>query len=295
MCSPSAVASKAWYDASHKWGSRVTYLGIVGDQAHSVRVSGHNCGALQESSLVHPDTGVLWAYPDEFAHALDIGHGGNRALAAEIRNAFLNDPYKRVRYVIDNGVIYYPAWRGGGTDNGSGHESHVHVSFTPWSTNDIRPFFSGGAPSVQWPLKRGDTGFAVVVLEINLVHAGYPHVVVDGKYGIQTKRAVTQMQRFLKLPANGQVNEKTFEAIGNWVNFVGKADIKTLTDHGPKVAKLRRDLHKIGQAVPAHGNRYDQKVQKAVQNVQRFFDGPVKSGNATKEDREFIAELAEKA
>lgn len=293
MCSPSPVASKCWNDASRKWGSRVTYLGIVGDQAHSVRVSGHNCGSGQESGLTHPDTGVYWNYPDAYAHALDIGHGGNRALATEIRNALLTDPFKRVRYVIDNGVIYYPAWRGGGTSSGSGHSTHVHVSFTPWSTHDVRNFF-GPPAAPAFPIERGDKGFQVLILEIALVKLGYPNVVVDGKYGPQSIAAVKKIKQFLGRGTSGVVTQEDFEAIIGWLNMTGPGNIWTLNDRGPGVTKLRDDLKKLGQPI-RRGNVYDASVQKAVQNVQRFFDLKSRAGNASKSDRDFIALLAREA
>lgn len=298
VCIPSPVASKCWHDASARWGSRVTYLGIVGDQAHAVRISGHNCGSMQESGLVNPSNGVYTNYPDAYAHALDIGHGGNRALAAEIRNLLLSDPFKRVRYVIDNGIIYYPAWRGGGTGRGSGHTTHVHVSFTPWATHDVRSFFAPAKP--VFPLKRGDLrSFPVLLLEIHLVHAGFENVVVDGNYGPQTVKAVREMQKFLKLPVTGKVTEKDFKTITNWIDFIGdpraRDAVKTLSDRGPRVKQLRRDLHKIGQKVPPRGNLYDEKVQVAVQNIQRFFNLKHKAGNASADDRKFIAMLAREA
>lgn len=137
MCVPAPVAERCWADAQARWGSRVTFLGIVGDQAHSVRQSGHNCASApggQES----PIDGV--GYAPGFAHALDLGHGGDRELATEIRQALLAD--RRTRYVIDNGTVYYPAHRGGGTSPSSGHESHIHWSGMPGSTYDTRPFFT---------------------------------------------------------------------------------------------------------------------------------------------------------
>lgn len=293
MCLPSPVASKAWSDSSAKWGSRVTYLGIVGDQAHQVRVSGHNCGSMQESSLEHPDTGVTWSYPDAYAHALDIGHGGNRALATEIRNAFLTDPLKRVRYVIDNGVIYYPAWRGGGTGSGSGHSEHVHISFTPWSTHDVRPFF-GPPPAPLFPVEEGDTGFHVLVLEILLVHAGFPNVVVDGRYGAQSVHAASELKQFLRRGTSGRVTEADFQAMVSWARLAGAGPIKTINDRGPEIKALRFNLGKIGQDV-GPGDVYNAKTQRAVQNVQRFFDLNNKAGNATPEDRAFIRDLAQRA
>lgn len=293
MCLPSPVASKCWHDFSAFYGSRVTYLGIVGDQAHAVRISGHNCGSMQESALVNPFTGALTQYPDAYAHALDIGHGGDRALATEIRNKLLNDPFKRVRYVIDNGVVYYPAWRGGGTSPGSGHTTHVHVSFTPWATHDVRSFLE--KPKPIFPLKKGSTGFAVLLLEIVLVHCGRAEVVVDGRFGPKTETAVRQMQKFLKRRVTGKVTEGDFEAFVNWANLTRPPSVYTLNDRGPQIAGLRKNLHKIGQDVPPRGNVYDAKVQTAMQNVQRFFKAEHRAGNATKEDRAFVRLLADES
>lgn len=126
MCSPAPVATKAWTDTLATWPG-VTFLGIVGDQAHQTRRSSHNCAPMQESGDYDPNC----------AHALDVGHGGDRALAALIREAFLADP--RTRYVIDNGTGYYPDGR---TFRSSGHTTHVHVSFLPGTTHDTRPFFT---------------------------------------------------------------------------------------------------------------------------------------------------------
>lgn len=137
MCQPAPVAERCWADTEARWGDDVYFLGIVGDQAHSTRRSGHNCGSApggQES----PVDGV--AYDPSYAHALDIGHGGNRPLAARIRADLLADP--RTRYVIDNGTGYYPDHRGGGTFASTGHDEHLHVSFMPGTTHDTRPFYT---------------------------------------------------------------------------------------------------------------------------------------------------------
>lgn len=125
-CSPAPVATRAWTDTLATWPG-VTFLGIVGDQAHQTRRSSHNCAPMQESG----------AYDPNHAHALDVGHGGDRTLAAAIRVAFLADP--RTRYVIDNGTGYKPD---GSTFGSTGHTTHVHVSFLPGTTFDTRPFFT---------------------------------------------------------------------------------------------------------------------------------------------------------
>jgi len=211
MCSPSPVASACWRDAQTRWGSAVTYLGIVGDQAHQTRRSSHNCAPMQESGAYHPN----------YAHALDIGHGGNRALATEIRNELLKD--RRTRYVIDNAVGYYPS---GGTFRSSGHHTHVHVSFNPGTTFLTGPFF-GKRPLTmsqkqkltrlakeaakgrrhlrrKLPPMRGrdvrETQYAL----------GIPRT---GVYGRGTERAVRKLQKWLKLPVTGTVNQRTAQAV----------------------------------------------------------------------------------
>lgn len=143
MCEAAPVASKCWLCVSTApaYAGRVSFLGIVGDQAHSLHRSGHNCASApggQES----PIDGV--GYNPDFAHALDIGHN-DLALAARIRGELLPD--LRVRYVIDNGIGYYPEHRGGGTFVSFDHEGHLHVSFMPGTTFDIRPFVFGTAPA----------------------------------------------------------------------------------------------------------------------------------------------------
>lgn len=134
-CAPAPVALRLWHDTQVRYGSRVSYLGIVGDQSHQQRTSGHNCGLLQEAPIGGVD------YDDGYAHALDIKVNGDRALALAIVALLLLDP--RTRYVIFDGVGYYPAHRGGGTFESFDHEDHVHWSGMPGSTHDTRPFYVG--------------------------------------------------------------------------------------------------------------------------------------------------------
>lgn len=133
MCSPSPVAQRAWQDDRDRYGSRVRYLGIKGDDAHKKRRSDHNCG---QYSGYHPG----------YAHALDTGVD-SPALGYEIVRARMADP--RVKYCIFRGVGYYPHHRGGGTFRSSGHPDHVHTSFMPGTTFDTRPFYQG-APTQEW-------------------------------------------------------------------------------------------------------------------------------------------------
>lgn len=216
MCQPAPVAAALWDEVSRKYEGRVQFLGIVGDQAHSVRTSSHNCAPNQESGDYHPN----------FAHALDIGHHGDRGLAAEIRNVLLGD--RRTRYVIDNGTGYYPTHRGGGTFRSSGHTTHLHVSFQPGTTFDTKPFLGPGKMTsevraritrlakeaaagrrlLEWkrgrPRQRGRD-----VRELQTV-LNRP---VKLPYGPGTAKAVSDLQRFLNLPATGKVNRPTWEAV----------------------------------------------------------------------------------
>lgn len=294
MCNGAPVANAAWRDVQ-LIEDDLYYLGICGDFAHSLRVSGHNCGR-SPGGVESPINGV--GYDPNFCHALDIGHGGDRAKAKRMRDRFLQDP--RVRYVIDNGTGYYPAHRGGGTFTSSGHDTHLHVSFMPGSTHNVAPFFGPPPPPpVQWPLGKDDKGFAVLLLEIVLVHCGFENVAVDDTYGEQTQKASQEMQKFLKRKVRPQTTRRDFVAFLNWSKFAGASAgpgerIFTISDSGPLVQELRRNLRKIGKDVKPTG-RYDAEVQEAVREVQRFFDMPHKAGNCGPKDRQFIRYLAKQA
>ena len=293
MCEGAPVANTAWRDVQ-KIESGLYYLGICGDYAHSIRRSGHNCGRSPggvESSI----NGV--GYDPRYCHALDIGHGGDRAKAKRMRDAFLRDG--RVRYVIDNGIGYYPPSRGGGTFSSSGHSTHIHVSFMPGSTHQVHSFFGPPPPPpVKWPLSKGDKGFPVLLLEIVLVHCGYENIAVDDTYGDATKDASQKMQKFLKRKVRAGTTRRDFAAFHNWSKFARANShpgerILTIGDGGPLVVGLRKDLRKIGKKVKPTG-RYDAEVQKAVRDVQRFFKMKHRAGNTGPADRKFVRHLASK-
>lgn len=141
-CQPSPVALRLWHDTQVRYGTRVTYAGIVGDANHQTRVSGHNCGALQESPLDGVD------YADEYAHALDIHVGADRQLGDELVRLLVADP--RTRYVIWQGVGYYGVSHGApGTFDSFDHTEHVHWSGMPGTTFDTRPFYTGTDPTID--------------------------------------------------------------------------------------------------------------------------------------------------
>lgn len=134
MCQAAPVAERLWADV-HAAHPATTFLGIVGDQAHSLRRSSHNCGSApggQES----PIGGV--AYDPDYAHALDIGVGTDRDLALAIIGVLVDDP--RTRYCIYDGDLYYPDGDDEPDADATGHPTHVHWSGKPGTTRDTRPF-----------------------------------------------------------------------------------------------------------------------------------------------------------
>lgn len=292
MCNSAPVALALWRDVQ-TFEDDLYYLGICGDFAHSIRPSGHNCQNTPGGNE-NPINGV--DYDPRYCHALDIGHGGDRAKAKRIRDVLLKDP--RVRYVIDDGIGYYPDHRGGGTFQSVGHDTHLHVSFMPGSHDKVLPAFFGPPPPppVQWPLNGRDKGFVVMVLEIHLVHCGFPNVRVDGNFGPHTLAAAQEMQRFLKRGVKRKVTRADFEAIQNWARFTAgePGRILTISDRGPLVTELRTNLRKIGQDVKPAGV-YDAEVQQAMRNVQVFFGAAHKAGNASPDDRKFVRLLADRA
>ncbi len=121
MCQPAPVALSWYANMERIFGSKVHFLGIVGDQAHAVRSSGHNCGAMAELSCTD----------SRYAHACDTGVDSTLTGLQIVRLA-LKEP--DVHYALFQGVGYYPDHRGGGRFDSFDHEGHVHVSFGCGST-----------------------------------------------------------------------------------------------------------------------------------------------------------------
>jgi peptidoglycan hydrolase-like protein with peptidoglycan-binding domain len=72
------------------------------------------------------------------------------------------------------------------------------------------------APSV--PLKPGDSGAQVKVLQRALARLGYASGAVDGSYGPSTQAAVAKFQHAAGLTADGVVGPKTRRAIRTALN-----------------------------------------------------------------------------
>jgi hypothetical protein len=73
-------------------------------------------------------------------------------------------------------------------------------------------------PAPTGPLKPGDQGAQVKVLQRALASLGYATGAVDGDYGPATKQAVTKFQRASKLTADGILGPKTLAALRTALN-----------------------------------------------------------------------------
>lgn len=125
MCQAAPVVLQAYRDDKARFGRGViAYLGGPGDASHQARKSDHNCG--------NP------GYTPGYAHALDT-KVANASVGMDIVRARLRDP--RTKYVIFRAVLYYPD---GTRRANKGHVDHVHTSFKPGTTFDIRPFYTDG-------------------------------------------------------------------------------------------------------------------------------------------------------
>jgi peptidoglycan hydrolase-like protein with peptidoglycan-binding domain len=74
---------------------------------------------------------------------------------------------------------------------------------------------SPSAESISHPVRLGDRGDAVVVVQEALVAAGH-ELAVDGVFGAETDAAVREFQSGQGLAVDGVVGEETGSALGIW-------------------------------------------------------------------------------
>lgn len=278
-CQEAPVARRAYADAKALY-PQVYFLGIIGDSSHSVRKSGHNCGANRELVGTDPN----------YAHAVDIGVGSDTKVGYDLVERFRNDP--RVWYVIYRGRGYRPWHRGGGTFSSFDHESHVHVSFGPGSTFQTQPFFSGAPSTPPWVIKEGTPDYMrTALLQRTLIKAGFD-IGLTGVFDSTTTAAVKKLQGFLGATPSGAVTEWTMAAFENWVEYMKKTGtapwILTLDDKGGRVRHVNQILKRsFGQTVSSR--RFTKKTQQAVRNAQAFLHLPV-TGNVSTATYEKLVE-----
>jgi hypothetical protein len=146
MCTPAEVIDAYGESVARTFGIPYVYnrpgpggvyLGSVGDQAHSVRASSHNCASApggQESGPYHPG----------HAHAWDARPANTEIGYEMVRQTLMDD---RVRYVLYADHGWYPDGTFEDiTDNEQWDLDHdtFHVSMKPGTHDDTRPFFTEG-------------------------------------------------------------------------------------------------------------------------------------------------------
>lgn len=109
--------------------------------------------------------------------------------------------------------------RWGGDYHGRKDEMHFEINVRPGDPSvgtlarKIRGERATKPAVARWPiLRRGATGFRVVVLQYLLRHRGR-HIAVDGAFGSQTRAAVVDFQRSRRLAVDGVAGPQTWAAL----------------------------------------------------------------------------------
>jgi putative peptidoglycan binding protein len=89
----------------------------------------------------------------------------------------------------------------------------THAGTTTAAPTATQPQSSPTTAAPAGPLKPGDKGSEVKVLQRALASLGYSPGAVDGKYGTSTQRAVTRFQSFSKLTPDGILGPQTLRAL----------------------------------------------------------------------------------
>jgi hypothetical protein len=144
------------------------------------------------------------------------GEGGGRRAASQFDLRALLD--RRVLVSVAVGSVFLLAVLAAlGAFSGGGHPATVGTTTTSPSqpaattstTTPVRPKL----PPPAAPLKPGDTGAQVKVLQRALASLGFLAGVADGQYGPATKRAVLAFQKAHGLTGDGIFGPKTLQAL----------------------------------------------------------------------------------
>lgn len=175
--------------------------GSIGDTAHSSRKSDHNPNSV----------GVVCA--------IDITHDPEDGVDCHwLAKQLFRANNSRWKYLIWNGMITTKDKSGWTRYNGANkHNHHLHISVAgsydnrdAWildATTPVQPVSEPVTATVR-DLKIGDKGADVKALQEKL------GVTADGNFGLNTKKAVLNVQVKHKLRADGIVGENTRKALG---------------------------------------------------------------------------------
>lgn len=218
---PSLAAFRAEVNA--RWPQRDKASdGWIGDQAHQSRVSDHNPGARD---LVH-------AFDTDEDLDGNRGDNGRDAWVIAEHLRLVRDP--RIKYVIYEGHMFssyasqgYSPWVWRPYSGTNAHRKHIHLSIhstiaaeqdtSSWLDDAPKPgvpHVPGGMCTVKLRvLKKGMSGGDVRSMQYLLISKAGQSLVIDGRFGAETERAVKNIQKFFKIKADGVCGEKTWPTL----------------------------------------------------------------------------------
>lgn len=133
-------------------------------------------------------------------------------------------------------------------------------------------------------MKRGDRGQDVRSLQLLLASAGLNPGPIDGIFGGLTEAAVLSFQRSHDLPATGQVDQATLDALSQVADE--PAVLYERGDTGPQVEAIQDQLATVGFPPGPIDGIYGSKTETAVSRFHRVFglagEGSVHQGTLDK-------------
>ncbi len=125
------------------------------------------------------------------------------------------------------------------------------------------PIVKAAQPTLNW----GSSGTSVNVLQRKLLAWGYYEGRVDGTYGSDTYRAVTEFQRKNRLRVDGVVGPETWGALGYEWSGNGASRPKVVRTAGSRGVSRNNDVEMIARLVHAEARAEPYEGQVAVAAV----------------------------
>ncbi|MBC8570794.1 peptidoglycan-binding protein [Zongyangia hominis] len=205
------------------------------------------------NSLGQTFTGISWAYPD----AIVEGNSGQKVSHLQYMLSVLSQfnpqiPPLEVSGDFDaatkNSVISFQRWAGlpetgavGATTWDAIYNAYAGVASTTLSRGELFPFQNGPIPAAT---------IRDLQQQLNLVADATPGMArpqISGQCGTMTRRSLTQFQSFSGLPANGQIDDATKQALADdvgslrfaqtsrFAQFPGQTLVYGMTDNSQEV------------------------------------------------------------